>query len=108
MDKRQIIESTKDKLRKIDKKKRKITGFQSVYWSLSVLCLYLCVGVLSQIKVLTKNYIVSGFSKLDALLHKTQQSPSGTKVPRLNMSRSIISLRTHKIWGMAYSTKETR
>ena len=108
MDKRQIIESTKDKLRKIDKKKRKITGFQSVYWSLSVLCLYLYVGVLSQIKVLTKNYIVSGFSKLDALLHKTQQSPSGTKVPRLNMSRSIISLRTHKIWGMAYSTKETR
>ena len=49
--------------------------------------------------------------KLDALLHKThitRQGPSGTKVPRLDMCRSIISLSkiAHQVWrNQSFSQK---
>ena len=50
-----------------------------VYWLLSVLC--------------KKTHYLSKLSKPQVLLQKnTQQGPSGTKVPRLGMCRSIISL----------------
>ena len=70
----------------------------SVYWLLSVLCVFLCVFVcvLYQIRVpAKKTHYVSDLSKFDTLLHKTHikvQGPSITKVPRLDMCRSIISL----------------
>ena len=40
-----------------------------------------------------KTYYVSDLSKRDTLLHKSaQRGPSGTKVPRLYMCRSVISI----------------
>ena len=47
--------------------------------------------VLCQIQVPVKKHTVPDLSKLGALLHKTHQGPSGTKVPRLDMCRSILS-----------------
>ena len=43
---------------------------------------------------------VSDFSKLGALLHETHQAPSGTKVPKLDMYRFILSLSkiAHQMW----------
>ena len=40
----------------------------------------------------SKKTHVSDLSKPDALMDKTQQSPSGTMVPRLGICRSIIPL----------------
>ena len=44
----------------------------SVYWSLSVLCVSVCLceGVAYQIRVTLKKHYVSDLGKLDALLHK--------------------------------------
>ena len=40
-----------------------------------------------------KKHYVSDLSKRDTLLHKSaQRGPSGTKVPRLYMCRSVISI----------------
>ena len=55
----------------------------SVSWSLSVLYVFVCV--ISEYQ--QKNALCV---KLDALLHK--KGPSGTKVPRLEMFRSTLSL----------------
>ena len=52
-------------------------------------CLCVCV-ILNQNT--SKNPHVSDLSKRDALLHKTQQGLFGTKAPRFNVCRSIISL----------------
>ena len=60
-----------------------------VHWPLSVLCVCVCV-ILNQNT--SKNPHVSDLSKRDALLHKTQQGLFGTKAPRFNVCRSIISL----------------
>ena len=51
---------------------------------------------------------MSDLSNFDALLHKTHQSPSGTKVPRL-MCRSMLSLSkiAHQMWYDTHSAKET-
>ena len=47
----------------------------SVYWPMSVLCVFVCVRVFVcvwyQIRVPAGNHIVSDLSKLDALLYKT-------------------------------------
>ena len=51
----------------------------------------MCVCVFVKSRVPEKKH-VSDLSKPDALLHKTHQGPSGTKVPRLDMCRSILSL----------------
>ena len=69
----------------------------SVNWPLNVLCVFVCV--ISNRSTCKKPPYVSDLSKLDALLH-TQQGPSGTKVPRLDMCRSAISLSktTRQIW----------
>ena len=69
--------------------------------SILALCmLCLCVDVWFPIRVLAIEPHVPGLSKLDALLHETHQGPSGTKVPRLDMCRSIISLSkiTDQLW----------
>ena len=50
----------------------------SIYWPLSVLCLYFCVSDIKSETSKKPNY-VSDLSK----------GPSGTKVPGLDMSRSI-------------------
>ena len=46
----------------------------SVYWTLSVLCVFVCVCVreISNQSTSKKPHYVSDLSKLDALLHKTQ------------------------------------
>ena len=46
------------------------------------LCIYVCV-ISNQIT--TKKRHVSDLSKLDTLLHKTKESRTGTKVPRLDI-----------------------
>ena len=45
-----------------------------------------------------KSHYLADLGKLDALLHKTH--PSGTEIPRLEMSRSILSLSkiAHQMW----------
>ena len=55
------------------------------------LCVYVCVYVIL-IQSTSKKPHVSDLSKLDALLHKTQQGPSDTKVTRFDIRRFIISL----------------
>ena len=47
-----------------------------------------------------KPLYVSDHSKVDALLHNTHQGPSGTKVPRRDICRSILSLSkiAHQMW----------
>ena len=50
----------------------------SIYWPLSVVCLYFCVSDIKSETSKKPNY-VSDLSK----------GPSGTKVPGLDMSRSI-------------------
>ena len=48
----------------------------------------------------TRKRYVSDLNKLDALLHKTKQARFGTKVPRLDIYRSIVSLSeiTYQMW----------
>ena len=61
------------------------------------LCIYVCV-ISNQIT--TKKRHVSDLSKLDTLLHKTKESRTGTKVPRLDIYRSIkpLSEITQQMW----------
>ena len=65
----------------------------SVYWPLSVLCVFVsvcvsvCVCVRSNQITSKKPHYVSNLSKLDALLHKTY-----IKVLRFDMCTSMISL----------------
>ena len=68
----------------------------SVYWLLSVLCVFVvCLCMISNHSTSKKRHYVSQLSKLDTLLHKTH-----IKVLRLDMCRSIISLSkiTHQMW----------
>ena len=69
----------------------------SVYWPLSVLCIFVSVFVcvIPNQSTNKKPQWVPDFNKLNSLLHKTY-----TKVLRLDMSRSIISLSkiTHQMW----------
>ena len=70
----------------------------SVYWPLSVLCVFGCVCVCEcdiKLKHQSKPHYFSDLNKLVKLLHKTH-----IKVLRLDMCRSIISLTkiTHQMW----------
>ena len=68
----------------------------SLYWPLSVLCVFVCLRVKKSTS--KKLHYLADLSKLDALLRKTH--PSGTEIPRLEMSRSILSLSkiAHQMW----------
>ena len=57
------------------------------------------VCVISNQNTSKKPHYMSDLSKFDALLHKTQQDHFGTKVPGLDMCRSIILLSkiTHQV-----------
>ena len=86
----------------------------SVYWPLSVLCVFarVCVYVcvISNQSTSIKPCYVSDPSKLDTFFHM-QQDLSGTKVPRFHMCRSImlLSIKLHIKCGLiAHSAKETR
>ena len=63
---------------------------------MSVLCVFVCVRVsmcvISNQSTSKKTYYVSELSKLDALVHNTHQGHVGTKLSRLGIIRSIISL----------------
>ena len=63
-------------------------------------CLFVCLFVCDIKSEYHKKTHVSDLSKFDALLHKTRQTPSGTKVPRPGMCISIISLNkiAHQMW----------
>ena len=63
-------------------------------------CVFVCVCVISNQSTSKKPHYVIDLSKLDALLQKTHQGPSVTKVPRLDMCRSIMSLSNiaHQMW----------
>ena len=69
----------------------------SVYWPLSVLCIFVSVFVfvIPNQSTNKKPQWVPDFNKLNSLLHITY-----IKVLRLDMSRSIISLSkiTHQMW----------
>ena len=70
-----------------------------MYWSLVLrVCLSMCV--ISNQCTSKKRHAFPTFSKFDALLLKTQQGATGTKVPRLHKCWFIISLsRTiHEMW----------
>ena len=77
----------------------------SVFWPLSVQCVFVCVCVCVCVSVcvgyqIREPYYVTDLSKRDTLVHKTHIGPSGTKLPRLPMCRSIISLSKiiHQMW----------
>ena len=55
------------------------------------LCVCMFVSVIRSQSTSKKPHYVSDLSKPDTLLHKTHQIPSGTKVPKLIMCRSLIS-----------------
>ena len=74
----------------------------SIYWHRSVLCVFVCMCVLMcvwyQIIVPAKDLMCQISIHLT---HEVNQGKSsGVKVPRLDISRSIISLNqtTHQIW----------
>ena len=64
-----------------------------VYWLLNGLCVLGVIDIKSRVPV-KKPHCVSDFSKVDALLHETHIKVLlvYTKVPRLDMYRSILSL----------------
>ena len=75
----------------------------SVYWPLNVLrvCVRVCLcDIKSEYQSTSKKSHVSDLSKLDPLLCKTHQGPSGTEVPTFDMCGSIISLSkiAHEMW----------
>ena len=70
----------------------------SVYWPLSVLCVFVCVCVISNQSTSKKPHL-SGLSKLDALLHKTH-----IKVFRLDIPTSMISLKKGGLGGGGVSS----
>ena len=54
-------------------------------------CMCICVYVISNQSTRKKPH-VSDLGKLDTLLHKKEQGPSGTKISRFGICRSIILL----------------
>ena len=85
----------------------RITGGVNIYLygcvsllSPRLCCVFVCVVCAISNQSTSKNPSdVSDLSRLDTLLLKTQQGPSGTKVPKLDMCWSIISLNkiTHQM-----------
>ena len=80
-----------------------------MYWPLHAPCLFVCV--ISNQSTSKKRHAFPTFSKFDALLLKTQQGATSTKVPRFHKCRFIISLsRTiHDKWpDHTHLAKESR
>ena len=66
-------------------------------------CLYVSVFVCdikSEYQKSKNPHYLSDLHKLDELLHKTEEGSSGTKVPRLDICRSIAAFSkiTHQMW----------
>lgn len=65
------------------------------------MCVFVCGHLISNYSTRKQLHYVLDLSNRDGLMSKnTQQGPSGTKVPRVDMCRSIISLSkiTYNMW----------
>ena len=73
-----------------------VTGSVNIYLYMCVrLLVLLCPVCVISNQSTSKNHVYScqTFTKFDSLLHKTQQGAATTKIPNLDKSRSITSLR---------------
>ena len=67
----------------------------SIFWPLRVPCKFVCMCICVYVilnQSTRKKPHVSDLGKLDILLHKKQQGPSGTKVSRFDICRSTMLL----------------